>query len=213
MNFLSDVAFVGGGLALTALLLLGGVVFGAFFGLLIAVMRHCSIAPRLFRGYISVVRGTPLLLQLSLIYFALPAALGIRLDIIGAGIVAFGLNSSAYMAEIFRSGIESIPGGQFEAVRTLHIPPLNAWKDIFLPQIFARILPALTGEVIALLKETALVATIGGSDLMRRSQMLAAERFTYFAPLCIAGIYYYGVVLLIEMVGKRLEKRMRHAIG
>lgn len=213
VNILRDFAFVGGGLAVTSILLLGGIFLGFFIGLLLAIMRHCSIAVGPIRRYISIIRGTPMLLQLSLIYFALPAVLGVRFGIVGSGIIAFGLNSSAYMAEIFRSGIGAISRGQFEAVRTLHIPPFYAWRDIFLPQVFAKILPALTGEVIALLKETALVATIGGSDLMRRSQMLSAEHFTYFVPLCVAGIYYYAIVLIIERLGKKLEKRVCHAVG
>jgi polar amino acid transport system permease protein len=213
VNVFADLAYVGGGLAITLALLLGGVFLGFFLGLALAILRHCSIAVPIIRRYISLVRGTPMLLQLSLVYFAVPSLLGIRLGLVGSGVIAFGLNSAAYMAEIFRSGIGSIPAGQFEAARTLHIPQFNAWRDIFLPQIFAKILPALTGEIIALLKETALVATIGGSDLMRRSQMLAAEHFTFFAPLCMAGLYYYAIVFLIEKLGKKLETRVRHAVG
>ncbi|MDR1436236.1 MAG: amino acid ABC transporter permease [Puniceicoccales bacterium] len=213
VNVGGDLLFVGGGLALTFALLAGGLALGFFLGLSLAILRHCSVFPGAIDRYISFVRGTPMLLQLSLIYFAAPAIGNIRLGVVQAGIVAFGLNSSAYLAEIFRAGIGSISIGQFEAVRTLRIPQFYAWRDIFLPQVFAKILPALTGEVIALLKETALIATIGGSDVMRRSQMVAAERFTYFAPLCMACIYYYAVVLLLEWLGKRLERRVRHAIG
>ncbi|MDR2664438.1 MAG: amino acid ABC transporter permease [Puniceicoccales bacterium] len=211
MNLFSDLAYVGGGLAVTFLLLFGGLALGFSLGLLLAILRHSGVATGLIRRYVSLLRGTPVLLQLSLIYFALPALLGIRLSAVGAGIIAFGLNSSAYMAEIFRSGIGGVPRGQFEAVRTLQIPKIRAWRDIYLPQIFARILPSLTGEVIALLKETALIATLGGSDLMRRSQVLAAEHFTYFLPLCMAGLYYYVLVCLVEWIGRRLERRLSHA--
>ncbi|MDR0340267.1 MAG: amino acid ABC transporter permease [Puniceicoccales bacterium] len=213
VSFFSDLAYVGGGLAVTFLLLFGGLAVGFSLGLLLAILRHCGVAVRPIRRYVSLLRGTPLLLQLSLIYFALPTILGIRLNVVWAGVIAFGLNSSAYMSEIFRSGIGSIPRGQFEAVRTLRIPAISAWRDIYLPQIFARILPALTGEIIALLKETALIATLGGSDLMRRSQVLAAERFTYFIPLCMAGLYYYALVCLVERFGRKLERRLCHAAG
>jgi polar amino acid transport system permease protein len=85
------------------------------------------------------------------------------------------------------------------------------WKDIILPQAIANVLPALVNEVIALLKETALIATIGGMDLMRNSQIIAAEQFEYFIPLCVAGAYYYVLVLLIESVGKKIEKKNSHA--
>jgi polar amino acid transport system permease protein len=213
MSFLSDLLYVGGGLAVTFFLLLGSLALGLFLGLVLAILRHSGVAVAVIRRYVSLLRGTPMLLQLSLIYFALPAIFGIRLSALSAGIIAFGLNSSAYIAEIFRGGIGSVPQGQFEAVRTLRIPPFLAWRDIYLPQIFARILPALTGEVIALVKETALIATIGGSDLMRRSQMLAAEHFTYFLPLCIAGLYYYVIVWTVERLGRRLERRVTHAAG
>jgi polar amino acid transport system permease protein len=115
------------------------------------------------------------------------------------------------VAEILRSGIGSIPKGQFEAAKMLKIPTLYTWKDIIFPQVFAHIFPAMIGEIIALLKETALIATIGGADVMRRSQMVAAESFTYFIPLCIAGLYYYIIVLIIEYIGKKWEGKICHA--
>lgn len=136
-----------------------------------------------------------------------PVLLGMRPSILVAGIVAFGLNSSAYFAEILRSGIESLPKGQFEAALTLQIPTFYLWKDIILPQVIRNIFPAMINEMIALLKETALISTIGGMDLMRQAQTLAAQQFTYFMPLCITGFYYYSLVLLLESLGKKIEKR------
>jgi polar amino acid transport system permease protein len=203
-------SFIGGGILATLQLLIGSLCFGLSLGVILAILRYKRIARWITGPYISIVRGTPLLLQLSLIYFTFPALLKIRLSVVAAGIIAFGFNSAAYVAEILRSGIESLPKGQFEAAKALGIPPFYTWRDIILPQVLANILPAITGEVIALLKETALIATIGGADIMRRSQMFAAEQFTYFAPLCVAGIYYYVLVLLIEFCAKKLEKRMRH---
>jgi polar amino acid transport system permease protein len=203
--------FIGGGLATTLLLLIGGIGLSFPLGTLLAVLRHRGIGRRAVICYVSVVRGTPLLLQLSFIYFLGPSILGVHLDVLEAGIIAFGLNSAAYVAEILRSGIESLPRGQFEAARTLKISPFYTWKDIILPQVVRSILPAMAGEIIALLKETALIATIGGADLMRRSQMVAAEKFTYFLPLCIAGCYYYALVYFIERGARKLEKRLSHA--
>ena len=86
------------------------------------------------------------------------------------------------------------------------IPNYYLWKDIILPQVLKNIFPAIINEVISLLKETALISTIGGMDLMRHAESLASEQFTYFLPLCIAGGYYYGLVLLIETIGKQAEK-------
>jgi polar amino acid transport system permease protein len=128
-----------------------------------------------------------------------------------AGVIAFGINSSAYVSEILRSGIESLPKGQFEAAQTLGIPKYYVWKDIILPQVVINILPAIINEIIALLKETALIATIGGMDLMRTSQTIAAEQFEYFTPLCAAGAYYYILVVIIECIGKKIENRKPHA--
>ena len=203
--------FVGTGTILTLQLLIGGLSIGLLLGTLLSVLRYNGIASMLITQLVSVFRGTPLLLQLSFIYYVVPTFLGIKLTVITAGIISFGLNSSAYIAEILRSGIENLPKGQFEAAQTLQIPSFYMWKDLILPQVIKNILPAMISEVIALLKETALIATIGGMDIMRRAQTLAAEQFTYFLPLCLAGCYYYGLVLLIESIGKKLEKRGSHA--
>jgi polar amino acid transport system permease protein len=153
------------------------------------------------------MRGTPVILQLSFVYFALPALIGLKISVLLAGFLTFGLNSAAYIAEIFRAGIQSLPKGQFEAAKTLEIPTFYLWKDIILPQVIKAILPALINESIALLKETALIATIGGLDIMRRSELIAAEQFTYFIPLCIAGLYYYLMVLVLSQLGKIIENK------
>ncbi|AHE67000.1 amino acid ABC transporter permease [Legionella oakridgensis] len=199
--------FIGKGIGLTLQLLTGSITIGLILGILWAICRYQGLAVPLINRFISIMRGTPLILQLSLVYFSTPAILGVKPSILVAGIITYGLNSSAYLAEILRAGIESLPKGQFEAAKTLHIPTFYVWKDIILPQVLKNIFPALVNELISLLKETALISTIGGMDLMRHAQALAAEQFTYFLPLTIAGAYYYGLVLLIETAGKRIEKR------
>lgn len=207
----SYILFIGTGIALTLQLLIGGLLIGTSLGTLLSILRYKKMGTMVIHRMISILRGTPLILQLSLIYFAAPSILGIKLSILTAGIITFGLNSAAYIAEILRAGIENLPKGQFEAAKTLEISTFHTWKDIILPQVFRNILPAMTNEVIALLKETALIATIGGMDIMRTAQTLAAEQFTYFMPLCIAGAYYYGLVLLIEYLGKKIEQRGSYA--
>lgn len=202
-----SILFIGQGITLTLALLCGGTVIGFVLGLLGAISRYQGIAVTPINRLISILRGTPLILQLSFIYFAAPGLMGFRPSILTAGIIAFGLNSAAYFAEIFRSGIESIPKGQFEAAKTLHIPAFALWRGIILPQVLKNIFPAIVNEIIALLKETALISTIGGMDLMRNAQSLAAQQFTYFVPMCIAGAYYYALVLCLEWAGKQLEKR------
>ncbi|KTC75200.1 amino acid (glutamine) ABC transporter permease [Legionella birminghamensis] len=205
------ILLIGQGAALTLKLLAGGAGIGFLLGMVWAVGRHQSILSYFVKGFISIFRGTPLILQLSLIYFAAPGVTGLHPSILTAGIIAFGLNSSAYFAELFRAGIESLPKGQFEAAKTLGIKGFYLWKDIIFPQVLRNTLPAIMNEMIALLKETALISTIGGMDIMRSSQTVAAEQFTYFIPLCIAGVYYYGLVLVIELAGGWLEKRGYYA--
>lgn len=203
--------YIGSGIVLTLQILVGGLFIGLLLGTLMSVMRHKGIAVGLINRIISILRGTPMILQLSFVYFSVPGLLEFKLSVVMAGLITFGFNSSAYISEILRAGIESLPHGQFEAAKTLQIPAYYTWKDIILPQVIRNILPAMISEIIALLKETALISTIGGMDIMRKSQMLAAEQFTYFLPLCIAGAYYYGLVLLIEYVGRKVAKGGQNA--
>lgn len=212
-ELMQNLIFVGKGMTLTLELLAGGMLIGVILGAFWAICRHYGVAVLLINRFISILRGTPLILQLSFIYFSAPTVTGMRPGILTAGIIAFGLNSSAYFAEILRAGIESLPKGQYEAAHTLQIPKWFMWKDIILPQVLKNIFPAIVNEMIALLKETALISTIGGMDLMRGAQSLAAEQFTYFMPLCIAGAYYYGLVVLIESVGKYIEQRGLYVAG
>ncbi|MDR1334903.1 MAG: amino acid ABC transporter permease [Holosporaceae bacterium] len=206
-KFLANSIYIGRGLGFVLQLLGGGFLIGIIVGLLLSIFRYRKASVFLVERFVSVIRGTPLILQLSFIYFSIPGICGIKMGVLSAGIIAFGINSSAYVSEILRSGIESLPKGQFEAAQTLGIPKYYMWKDIILPQVITNVLPALVNEIIALLKETALIAIIGGMDIMRRSQIIAAEQFEYFTPLCIAGVYYYFLVLLIELVGKKIEKK------
>jgi polar amino acid transport system permease protein len=203
----SDFLYIGSGIALTLKLLGGGILVGLFLGILFAVARYCNVCKTIVGGIVSVIRGTPVILQLSVVYFIVPQICGCKLDIVSTGIIAFGINSSAYVSEILRAGIESLPKGQFEAAYSLSIPPFQMWRDIILPQVVMNIFPALINETVTLLKETALIATIGGMDIMRRSQVIAAGQYEYFVPLCTAAVVYYVLVLSIEFVGRKVEGR------
>ena len=209
-NFISNTVFIGRGIFLTLYLLVGSIFIGGILGLIISVLRHLGIGKKFFNFFISVVRGTPVILQLSFVYFSVPGLLGIKFSVFLAGILTFGINSAAYIAEIIRAGIEALPKGQFEAARALEIPLWYTWKDIILPQVFRNIFPALINEIVLVLKETALIATIGGMDVMRFSQILAAEQFTYFMPLCIAAMYYYGMILFFEYISYKIEQQGYH---
>lgn len=204
-EMIESLLFIGKGIFITLQLLFGGISIGIVLAIIVSILKYKGICVLFINRVISVIRGTPVILQLAFVYFSLPGVLGIKLDVISAGIITFGINSFAYIAEILRAGIESLSKGQFEAAETLQVPTFYMWKDIILPQVIKNILPAMISEVILLLKETALIATIGGMDIMRSAQVIAAEKFTYFTPLCIAGGYYYFFTLLIEYIGKKVE--------
>ncbi|MDR0632594.1 MAG: amino acid ABC transporter permease [Holosporales bacterium] len=206
---------IGAGAIVTLQMLLGGILISSSIGTLLSVIRFSKskLCTFIIDRFVSIIRGTPLILQLSLIYFSVPGILGVKLSVLSAGVVAFGINSSAYFAEILRSGIESLPKGQFEAAKTLGIPRFYMWKDIIMPQVFINIFPAIINEIIALLKETAMISVIGGMDIMRSSQTIAAEQYEYFVPLCMAGAYYYSLVVFIEFIGRKMENKMAYAKG
>lgn len=180
---------------------------GAILGTLLALLKFHDKGTWIINGYISVIRGTPLLVQLMLVYFVLPSLLDITLSIFAAGVIAFSINASAYIAEIIRAGLNSVDKGQFEVSHALNIPPLLMWKDIILPQAFKSILPALINELITLLKETALISTLGELDIMRRAQLISAEQYTYLQPLLSAALCYYVLTFALSCMAKQLEKR------
>lgn len=203
--------FQGIGLSLqyTIVALSLGAIGGAILAL--AQLGTMKSIAQLAKGYISFFRGTPLLVQLSLIYFALPALLNISITGWTAGVMAFSLNSAAYLAEVFRSGLQAIDKGQYEACQMLQIPRWAMYKDIIFPQMLRVIWPSMMNETISLLKETALISVIGEADIMRRATVVAAEHYQYLLPLCIAAGCYYLLVLGIQCLAGQIEKRWLYA--
>ncbi|MDR2464121.1 MAG: amino acid ABC transporter permease [Holosporales bacterium] len=210
-KFISNFLYIASGATLTLKILAGSILIGLSLGVLFSILRRHKICKAVVCGVVSVIRGTPTMLQISIVYFTLPSLFGFNLGILATGIIALGINSAAYVSEILRAGIESLPKGQFEAAYTLGVPSFYMWKDIILPQVVMNIFPALINETVTLLKETALIATIGGMDIMRKSQVIAAEKYEYFTPLCTAAFVYYVLVLLIEFMGKKVERKRLYA--
>jgi His/Glu/Gln/Arg/opine family amino acid ABC transporter permease subunit len=194
-------------LAYTGASLCLGFVWGAF----LAFCKVGHIAPlRWFSNfYTSIFRGTPLLLQLSLIYFASPQLIGYKMSIWEAGILTFTLNSGAYISEHIRAGINSVDRGQMEAALSLGLPYLLSMKDIILPQAIRNILPSLVNESIDLLKESALISVIGGADILRRSTIVANEKYLFLEPLLVAGFLYYVLVMMLTGCARLLEKKLK----
>lgn len=177
------------------------VLFGLLLGIILATFKVSKSKYLLAfaTAYTSIFRGTPLLLQLTLIYFGTPQLLEYKITAFEAGVLAFSLNSGAYISEIIRAGINAVDRGQFEASLALGLSYRQTMVDIILPQAIRNILPALMNEMVDLIKESSLVSVIGEMDLLRRANIVAAEKFIYFEPLIfIAGIYYILVISLTK---------------
>jgi len=186
-------------------------VLGFVWGAVLALFKVGDIKPLNWFAafYTSVFRGTPLILQLSLIYFASPMITGYQISPWEAGIATFSLNSGAYISEIIRAGIDAVDKGQKEAAQSLGISYPLMMKAIILPQAIRNILPALVNESVDLLKESALVSVIGGADILRRATIVAQEKYTYFEPLLIAGFLYYVMVMALTLSAKLLERKLK----
>ena len=200
-SLLHDLLFISTGIIYTLKLSIFSLILGFFLALLCLPLRQTFFLGFLLKRLISLIRGTPLILQLCILYYC-----GIISDILWSGIVTFGLNSFAYISEILRSGISSIPKGQFEASKALQIPKLYMWKNIIFPQILKNTFPALINESATILKESALISIIGGADIMKYAQIIGSQKFIFFTPLLIAGLYYYIIILLIEFTGEKFYK-------
>ena len=179
-------------------------------GLALALMRLSRIKPlsSLVGAYIWLMRGTPLMLQLLFVYFALPfvPVVGVRLPDFPAAVVAFALNYAAYFAEIFRAGIKSIDRGQYEGAKVLGMTYGQTMRRIVLPQMWARILPPVSNETITLIKDTSLIYVLALNDLLRVARGVVQRDFT-FTPFIVAGCFYLGMTLVLTWVFQYLENR------
>ncbi|PKO30966.1 MAG: amino acid ABC transporter permease [Betaproteobacteria bacterium HGW-Betaproteobacteria-7] len=177
-------------------------------GLALVRVSHFRFASGLVSGYIWLMRGTPLMLQMLFIYFALPfvPVIGIRLPDFPAAIVAFTLNYAAYFAEIFRSGIQSVGRGQYEAARVLGMTYGQTMRRIILPQVVKRILPPMSNETITLVKDTSLIYVLAMNDLLRAARGMVQRDFTTM-PFVVAAAFYLIMTLVLTWGFMRLEKR------
>ena len=185
---------------------------GLFFGIVVALIRLSGVKALKIIGniYVDFIRGTPLLVQIFLVYFALPGLIHHRVDAFFAAIAACSINSGAYVAEIFRGGIESIDKGQMEAGRSLGMTWWQTMRYIILPQAFKRVIPPLGNEFIAMLKDSSLVSVIGFEELTRRGQLIIARTYASFEIwLSVAFIYLimtFAVARLVSVMERRYKK-------
>ena len=183
--------------------------FGFIIGMLVGVARLAKMRPLKWLAmiYIDFIRGTPLLVQIFLIYFALPMITGTRIDPFFAAITACSINSGAYIAEIFRAGIQSIDKGQIEAGRSLGLNWFQTMRYVVMPQAFKRVIPPLGNEFIAMLKDSSLVSVIGFEELTRRGQLIIAKTYSSFEIWMAVAILYLIMTLTISRLVAYLERR------
>lgn len=185
------------------------VAIGFFIGLFVGIARisQFKILQIMAAVYADCIRGTPLLVQIFLIYFALPMAIGQRVEPFIAAVAACGINSGAYVSEIFRAGIQAIDVGQMEAGRSLGLTWWQTMRFIILPQAFKNILPPLGNEFIAMLKDSSLVSVIGFEELTRRGQLIIAQTYGSFEIWMTVAVLYLIMTMAISRIVAFLEKR------
>lgn len=206
------------GLLTTITVSLGAAVVGIFLGTLVALVKLSSkdnkwlIVPKaVCNVYVTVIRGTPMALQLFIMAFVIFAIRGFPTEIIA--ILAFGINSGAYVSENIRAGILSVDKGQTEAGRALGLSGGQTMMRIVIPQGMKNVIPAIGNELIALIKETSIVSMIGMYDLTQAAKVLGSGQnlATYFAPMVVVAIFYLAIVYLLTLVIKLIERRLRRS--
>jgi cystine transport system permease protein len=182
---------------------------GLVIALLVALARlsRVRVLAWLARAYISVIRGTPLLVQLFLIFYALPS-LGIVIDPFPSAIIAFSLNVGGYAAETIRAAILSVPRGQWEAAATIGLGPTLTLRRVVLPQALRVSVPPLSNTFISLVKDTSLASTIMVTELLRKAQEIAAPTYEFMTLYSLAAVIYWLICLVLSSLQGRLEKRL-----
>ena len=227
LNFINDSRwqFLLNGLIVTLRITFFALLLGIVIGVVIAIVRSTydknaglmrKSAGRFFlnffnvicKFYLTVIRGTPVVVQLMIFYFVVLVSIR-NGELIG--IIAFGINAGAYIAEIFRSGIMSIDNGQFEAGRSLGFNYIQTMRHIIIPQAFKNILPTLANEFIVLLKETAVVGYVAVQDLTKAGDIIRGRTFSAFMPLIAVALVYLALVIFFTKLVSILERRLRNS--
>ena len=208
------------GLKVTILVTLFALVIGVIIGVLVAIIRSAydqqperkkglllKILNGICKVYLTIIRGTPSMIQVLFMYLVVFGASSLNSIVIGG--LAFGINSGAYVAEIVRSGIMAIPEGQTEAGRSLGLSYGQTMRLIIMPQAFKNVLPALVNEMIVLIKETAIIGYIGEQDLTKAAMVIQSRTFEAFIPLITAAVIYLALVMLLTFFMNKLERRLR----
>ncbi len=195
------------GIKNTVLIAFLSVLFGVILGIFLALMKisNKKILKGISTAYIEFIRGTPVMVQVFIIYYGLP----LNLPEIPSGVLALSINSAAYVAEIIRAGIQAIDKGQTEASRSLGMSQSMTMRYIVIPQAFKNILPALGNEFITVIKESAIVSVIGVPELMYNADTIRGNTFKPFAPLVVAAILYFILTFTLSKGLGIVERRMK----
>ena len=199
------------GAGITAALSLAAILAGAPLGLLVcALRRRGGGAGRVARAYVSLFRGTPLLVQL-LVLFYVPGALGVAMSPLSAALLGLALNTSAFQAEIYRAGFAAVPRGQAEAAGALGLHAWQRTRLVVLPQVIRLVLPNLTSEAVDILKNSALVSVIAVTDLLRVGQQVTAVTYRPLEAYMAVAVLYWMLTALLSLAGHTVERRL--AVG
>lgn len=200
------------GAGITLALALASIVLGSVVGTLVAVLRltHVAVLSPLATLYVSCMRGTPLLVQLFVIYFGLPS-IGIQFDPVSAGILGLGLNVGAYLSETIRGAINGVERGQWNAARSLGLTQAQTLRYIVGPQALRLAVPSLSNSLISLIKDTSLVSVIAVSELMLATREVIATTFQPFPLYLAAAGIYWAMSAFFEALQKRLERRLNRS--
>ena len=208
--------FILEGLTNTCIIALGAVILGVIIGAIIALIRnyydHTSklkLLNFIAKAYTDIIRGTPSTLQLMIIYYIIFGSVDVNIVIVG--ILDFGINSGAYVAEIIRAGVNSIDKGQMEAGYALGLSYKQIIFSIIFPQAIKNVLPALGNEFITLVKETSIGAYIGIVELTKASDIIASRTYDYFFPLMLIALIYLTITFILTKLISRMEVRLNHA--
>lgn len=203
----------------SALWLVIGITFGAYlvaliFGLVLTFARRSKFKPLsvVTYGFIEFVRSTPPLVQLFFVFFALPS-IGISFDKYTAGILTLGIHYSTYLSEVYRSGIDAVPKGQWEAAKAMNFTKGQTWFKIILPQAIPPVIPMMGNYLLVLFKETPILMAIGVGEFLQEAQLIGAASFRYLEPITIVGVLFLLLSYPSALLISRLEKRAKLGFG
>lgn len=204
------------GVKWTILISFISVFFGALLGMILCFMKRSNFGIgkfKIFRAiatvYIEIIRGTPLLLQIYIVYYGSAMLFGMDIPALAAGIIAISLNSGAYVSEIIRAGIDAVDKGQLEAARSLGMTESMAMRLIILPQAIRNILPAIGNEFVAIIKESSMASVIGVGELMYGAKLVTGATYQAFEPLIVAAVFYFAMTFSLGRLMGYVEKKLK----